>query len=324
MALMYSRFLPEKDFGQAEAYVELGLQSLAEAAVEDRERIFLRVFLMNGLAYIRNKQGRPEAALELCRQGVNLLDEKLEPSRHLLHRSVLLYNMAQVYSSLGEFDLAVEYLGQAMEYDPHYSEYYNERGNAYLALGRIGKAISDYRVAIDLSSPYPEVWANLGQALKLSQQIAEASRAYTRALDLDPRHRLAYVGRAQCLDMMGRTEEALDDYSSALELDRMQPFVLANRATLLFQLGRVEESLADLDAAIAILPNASSLLLNRAIALEALGRYGKAIEDLHGCLELPLEEEQRTEIRKQLLANELRASEAAQHDTSRVVQNSYV
>src|SRR5581483_4654490 len=114
----------------------------------EHERCFLEVFLGNGLAFIRHRQGRPEEALEICRQGFKLLEEKLVQDRHRLHRSVLLYNMAQVYSALREPDKAIEYYSAAMQYDPYYSEYFNERGNAYLSLGKSEQAIADYHEAI--------------------------------------------------------------------------------------------------------------------------------------------------------------------------------
>jgi len=286
LALIHSRFLPRPDFAVAESYVQQGLESLEKSALPESERLFLQVFTLNGLAYIRHRQGRPEEALELCRSGFELLEEKLGPDQHRLHRSVLLYNTAQVYGALRAFEKAIEYYSRAMELDPNYSEYYNERGNAYLSLFRPEEAIQDYRAAIRLSAPYQEVWTNLGQAYKLMQRMDDAADAYAQALDYDPTALLAWLGRAQALDALGRSAEALAAYSRALDLDPAQPLALANRAALLYDAGRTAEALRDLDEAVRLAPGDAGLRLNRAMALESLERRQDAAADLRAIAEL--------------------------------------
>ncbi len=296
LALIHSRFLPKPDFAKAEDYISRGLEVLEKADVPEHERLFMEVFLYNGLAYIRHRQGRPQEALAFCRSGFELLETKLRPDQHLLHRSVLLYNTAQVYAALREWNKALEYYTATMKFDPNYSEYYNERGNTYLNLGRLDEAIVDYHCAIELSAPYQEVWTNLGQAYKLAGRLPEAVEAYSHALDLDPHQVLPRLGRAQSYDALGRTQEALKDYSAALQQDPTQALALINRASLWYDAGELQKSLEDLDRAVALEPANADFRYNRSVALADLGRCAEAIRDLQFFLELRPDTAERDEI----------------------------
>jgi tetratricopeptide (TPR) repeat protein len=301
LALIYARFLSVPDFEKADAFVTKGLEALEQADIEDNDRHFLKVFTLNGLAFVRHRQGRPEEALELCKSGFALLQEQLRPDQHRLHRSVLLYNMAQVYAAMSLYDEALVNYGAAIEFDPNYSEYYNERGNIYLKIGRLPEAIIDYETAIRLSAPYHEVLINMGQAYKVLGSYDNAVEAYSKALDLNPDQVLPLLGRAQAHEALGRVEEAIVDYTEALKLDPNQPLALANRATLHYEAGRSEEAARDLDRALELDPGNPDLYQNRAIALSAAGRNEEANCDFLAYLKLRPDAEDREVVQAQIL-----------------------
>ena len=116
-----------------------------------------------------------------CRDCVDYLNTHLAADKHLLHRSVLLYNLAQVYNAIGSHDEAIEHYRAAITLDPNYSEYYNDRGSVFLHCGRLKEAEADY-----LSPPYFEVLTNLGQCYRLMGDMTKAIQTYSRALDIDP------------------------------------------------------------------------------------------------------------------------------------------
>jgi tetratricopeptide (TPR) repeat protein len=299
-AMLHARFLPEKDFEAAERYLDEGLQLLEGVDPDDENRDFLAVFLGNGLAFIRSRQGKPREAIELCLKGGERMRNPIRTSKHRLHRSVLLYNIAQVYTATREDEKAVEYFTAAMEMDPNYSEYHNERGNVYLAMGRYDDALRDYHDAIRLSAPFPEVWTNLGQCYRQMGRLEDAAAAYSRALDLDPAVEFARAGRAQALAGLGRSEQARWDYEALLNANPAQPLMLANLAALLYREGKVEESLARLDQAVELDPGNAGLYRNRAVALEALGRADEAARDLGTCLALLPEAADRAAVEEKI------------------------
>src|SRR5207248_1480612 len=118
------------------------------------------------LAMIRNFQGRGQDAIKLCQDGIEHLNMHLGTEKHRLHRSVLLYNIAQVYRVAGSHGEAIKYYSATIEMDPNYSEYYNERGSIFLQMGLLEEAHRDYLKAIELSPPYFEVFTNLGQCYR--------------------------------------------------------------------------------------------------------------------------------------------------------------
>jgi len=302
LSMLHARFLPQRDPEKAEHYLFEGLKLVDDPSLTHEDKHFLRVFLNNGLALVRHRQGRPEEAVALCETGYDDLSENMEDERHRLHRSVLLYNIAQVYSATGQYEKALEYFSATMRMDPNYSEYYNERGNALLKLGRFQEAIQDYRKAIALSPPYPQVFVNLGQCHRNMGQLEEAVAAYSRALDLEPSLALPRGVRAQTLTVLGRTEEAMADYDVLLRDNPDQPVVLANRAALRYGAGRIAESVEDLDRAVELAPEHPGFRRNRAIGLAELDRPEEAARDLEKFLELVPNAPDRAQVEERIAA----------------------
>jgi tetratricopeptide (TPR) repeat protein len=300
LAMLHARFLDPTDQAAAEGYLHRALDALHGAELPDHERHFLTVFTMNGLAFVRLRQRRVQEALELCSAGVTRLNEHLDPERHRLHRSVLLFNIAQVHAQIGPYEDAIAYFSQAMEMDPNYSEYYNDRGGVYLKMNRLQDAERDYLRAIELSPPYAEVWTNLGQCYRAIERMDDAVHAYSRALDLDPACTLAVVGRADALFALDRAELARNDYDRALTMEPEQPLVLASRAILHYEAARLPEAVADLDAAVELAPDVAELYQNRAVALRELGRGEEAARDLSTYLQLCPDAEDRAEVEESL------------------------
>jgi tetratricopeptide (TPR) repeat protein len=298
LSMLHARYFPERDFGKAEEYLDLGLELLEQSDLDEGDRHFQCVFNRNGLAMIRHFQRRHEEAIELCRSGYERLSSHLGEDRHRLHRSVLLYNIAQVKMAMGSYDEAIEHYTAAMAMDPNYSEYYNERGSVFLRLGRLEEALVDYRQSIELSPPYHEVFTNLGQCHRRRGEFALALEAYSRALDLEPDQVLPWAGRAKAREEMGFRDEAIADYSAALALDPAQWDVLASRAVLRYEAGQLEESLEDLGKAIDLSPEQADLYSNRAIVLADLGRHREASRDLERYLQLAPQSEDRTDVEK--------------------------
>ena len=302
LAMLHARFLKPADLSAAERLLQRAVDVLDGPGLDEDDRHFLAVFTLNGLALVRMRQGRVEEAIELCSAGVQRLNEHLHSDRHRLHRSVLLFNIAQVHAQIGPLETALDYFTQAMAMDPNYSEYYNDRGAVYLKLGRLAEAEADFRRAIELSPPYAEVWTNLGQCYREMHRRDEAVTAYTRSLDIEPRSPLALAGRADAYFALGRLDAALADYDRALALDPDRALVLAGRAIVRYESGRVAEAAADLDRAVELDPEMPELYQNRAVALRDLDRPEEAARDLRTYVRLRPDADDRAEVESLLTA----------------------
>lgn len=300
LAMLYARYRKPRDLARGEAYLDRGIALLEKSDLPKEEYHFEYVFNRNGVAMIRNFQGRHQDAIELCRQGIERLNQHLGADRHRLHRSVLVYNIAQVYSAMSNYAEAMEYYTAAMAMDPNYSEYYNERGNLYLRLGRLEEARTDYLRAMELSAPYYEVFTNLGQCYRRMGAMREAIEAYSRALDLEPNQALALAGRAKAYEELGDREAAIADYSAALARDAKQWETFASRGVLRYEAGDLNGALEDFDKAAELAPDQAGLYQNRSVVLMDLGRPKDAARDLEKVLSLDPTEEQRHAVEERL------------------------
>jgi tetratricopeptide (TPR) repeat protein len=300
MAMLWARYLRERDLAKGEAYLDEGLRLLQAADLPSEELHFQTVFNRNGLAMIRTFQGRFEEALELCQAGYQRLATHLAQDRHRLHRSVLLYNIARVYTMIGAADEAIRHFDAAIEMDPHYSEYYNDRGSTYLKIGRLQEALTDFLTAVELSPPYHEVYTNLGHCHRLLGSAAVAVDAYSISLDVFPDQPVTLFSRAQAYEALGDNERALGDYDASLAGEPGQWQAHAARAVLRYEKGQLAASLDDLNTAIQLYPNHADLYSNRALVLKDLGCFSEAANDLSTYLDLAPDAPDRSEAEQRL------------------------
>lgn len=296
LSMLHARFLEERDAEKAEAYLNDALELLEIAEVSEESCFFLRVFLKNGLALVRVRQRRPEEAAELCSWGFKYLDEHLDPQRHRLHRSVLLYNTAQVYARTNQPEKALDFYSDALKMDPNYSEYHNERGNVYQEMGRYQDALTEYKLAVELSAPYHEVHYNMGRCYLETGDLNNASRAFIASLDLYPNQPEAWLNLADIYEQAAQHEAALHAYGKAARWAENPADIYGNRAIVYYQLGRYQESLEDLNCAVEADPSCAELYQNRAVAREALNDSSGAAEDLQCYLRLSPQAEDRAEV----------------------------
>lgn len=251
LSMTYLRYLDEKDIQLAEEHIVEAVRLIAASynKIPDDDYYFLKVFIDNGLAFLKVRQNQPLAAIELCQAGYQLLTKKLNETRHDLHRSVLLYNSAQVYSMMGEHEEALAYYKSSIEIDPYYSEYYNEIGNIYQQLQNYELANQYYDKAIEYSAPYSEVYFNKGVGFFNQNKLEEAIASFNKSEDINPCQAELFLTRAEAFDELGDLESALRDYTKALEIDAGLVAAYVNRANVYYQQGRLSSALADLEQA---------------------------------------------------------------------------
>lgn len=282
LGIHHVRYANEKDVELAERHMLRALETVRAAhdLQQTRERPFLEAFIGNGLALIRVRQKRPVEAVELCRAGYEALTRGLDDDRHLLHRSVLLYNIAQVYVLLGLLEDGLDYYRHAIAMDPYYSEYHNETGNILQRLERYDEAVNAYVRAIDCGAPYPEVYFNKAVCHMRQAQADDALACFAETLELNPNQPEVFALRAELLAELGRPDEALAEYDGAILLGYQAIAARVNRAVLHFDRGANELALSDMDHVIAADPEEAAHYENRAVIHQAMNREDLRLRDL--------------------------------------------
>lgn len=282
LSMVYLRYLKQQDLEKAQYHIMQSKQEItaAQGKVSDLEHDFLSVFIDNGLAFLRVRQGRSEEALQLCYEGFNFLTVRLGDEAHKLHRSVLLYNSAQVYTLLGKTEQALKFYNEAVKMDPFYSEYYNEIGNLLQRLGQYQEAISMYESAIKYSAPYSEVYSNKGMCHVFLEQWSSALECFAHSLELSPYQQDVYLVRGDVFCEFNEQDKAFADYSRAISLEGDSATARVNRAVIHYEREHYEAALRDMDRAIELEPDSVSHYENRAEIYKALGKDAQADADL--------------------------------------------
>lgn len=318
MAMLYTRHLPPGDHDETRAleWVNTAI-ALADRHPDPHRRIFIGAFMRNARALVELHRGDPEASLALVNEAIAMTDKDLGPDEQLLHRSVLLYNRAQVLNAMGDFPGSLRDYDLVISRDPEYGDYYFERAGVRRSAGQYDGALADYAMAIKLSPPFHEAHYNRADLLRelgdadaaladleyaavldpahvdtlvnlvdLQLERGDAQRAMdgiTAGLELDAANANLLTAKGSLLADSGDTDGAHASYTAALTSDPAFTAAWANRAVLHFAAGNAAEAVNDLDHAIAVADD-PALRANRAIALAELGEHSRAISDLDAAI----------------------------------------
>lgn len=315
MAMLYTRHLPkdQHDHERALEWVNTAIV-IADRHPEQKWRVFYGAFMRNARALVELHRGDSAAAMSLVNEAIGMTDGDLEPGEHLLHRSVLVYNRAQLLAASGDHAAALADYDEVISRDPDYGDYYFERATEHRAVGQYSEALADYASAIRLSLPFHEAHFNRADLLRelgdedgalrdldyaaelkpmnldtlihradllLARGELERARAdIDLGLSMDPQNVHLLSAKGSLLADSGDTEASFECYTAALREDPGFVAAWANRAVLSYTAGRITEAVDDLDRAIELVDDASALRANRAVALQDLGDHARALRDL--------------------------------------------
>lgn len=281
LSMIHLRYAVTPNLALAEKHILAAVDYIdaAEPDIAPDDFHFLKVFIDNGLAFLRVRQNRKADALALCQAGFQRLTAALGDARHRLHRSVLQYNAAQVYVALDQPQAALDHYAKSIAMDPHYSEYYNESANLLQGLERYRDALTTYDRAIRYSAPYPEVYFNKAVCHSQLEEWDAALASFAHSLELNPDQPEAYLLRAEVLAGLDRDEEALADLDRVIAADEGAVSARVNRAVLYFNQSAYERALADMDRVIALEPGNPEHYENRAEIFRALRDADRCTQD---------------------------------------------
>ncbi|WP_027086745.1 tetratricopeptide repeat protein [Cohnella panacarvi] len=285
LAMLNTRYFEVSNHELAKSYIERAI-AFADQIENKKRRSFHTVFNQNGLALIEMHLGNLDGALELVTEGWELLNRTLEANEQLLHRSVLLHNQAQLLAAKKDWDAAVDRMNDVIRLDPHYAEYYFDRGSYNSHRGHLEESIRDYDQAMKYSPPFPEVYYNRAGVLKRLGEIDLAMRDYNYLLELDPDHRDGLLNRATLFYESDRLEDARRDVLHGLRIDEANAELLCTLGLIEMADGNVDEAQLAFSRALASNPDFTEALTNRAVLYYECHQPELAIKDLNQALTL--------------------------------------
>ena len=189
----------------------------------------------------------------------------------------VLHSLGIIYSQLGKYDLAIQYLEQSLLIDSSIPDAYNNLGNIYLAKGALDKAISYYQKALQLNPNLAISHYNLGIIFQEKGQLDEAIKYYHKSLRLDPNYIRAYTNLGNALQEKGLFDEAIGSYLQALQHKPASAETYNNLGNALQEKGLFDEAIGSYLQALQIKPDSAETYNNLGNALQEKGLFDKAL-----------------------------------------------
>ena len=194
-------------------------------------------------------------------------------------------NRGGAYESMGDLDLALQDLDEALAIEPM-GEAHHNRGNVHFTQGRYALAIQDYGKSLELEHGNTGAYIYRGHAFKYLELYDDAIRDYNEALSLDLGNADAHLGIGIVHYLRGDHDGAIEHYDKALELDQANPNVYLNRGASFNAKGDYDRAERDFDKALALDPKNAYACFARGAVSIGRGDLDSGLRYLDKCLQL--------------------------------------
>lgn len=319
MAILNARLheRSRQDYDAAKSWIEKSQKFTGSMPVSPT-RAVNAAFLMNTLALVEMRKGRPDAAQQKLVEAVGLM-ARSAPELYGTESVILLHNMARLHVATGRNDLAIGHLSTLLSQQPSDSAAWFDRGMIHQRADRHEAALCDYDTAIRWEPAHVEAHFNRAQVLAALHRNDEAIAAYGRVIVLQPDFVDARLNRAillrergdlapassdiahalrcrpndarlLCLQGLiemglGHHAAASDAFTRSIDADPLLADPWANRAIVAIGRGDLRAALHDLTRALALREDAA-MLYNRGRLFESRRQWQKAADDYSRALVL--------------------------------------
>jgi len=209
----------------------------------------------------------------------------------------VLMMLANTYIKQDNYEVAHDYLSQAIAIEDAYAPLYTRRAFVSYKLENYQSALNDINAVLRLhpdNDPALEIRAMILEAMGRDAEFAQVSEcdsgmsqfatgsqlhamgdlnrameAYHCALNFNPENKAVMIQLAQVYTQMEEYEQALTYLDRALDIDRNNIFILSQRGHVHYLLGNYTAGLADVQRALRWNPDFASALETRELILMA-------------------------------------------------------
>ena len=196
------------------------------------------------------------------------------------------FNLGLALQARGQFDEAIAAYRRSCQLDPSEAKHHCNLGFALWNVGELDEAITESRLAIQRSPDFVEAHNNLGNALRDKGQIDEAIAAYLHALKFSPAFAEIHNNLGNALRDKGRITEAIAAYRRSIELKPDYAEAHNNLGNAVADQGRLEEAIVSYRRAIELKPGYTDAHCNLGNALKDQGLLPEAIAEYRRAVEL--------------------------------------
>lgn len=155
--------------------------------------------------------------------------------------------VANCYGELGDWDLALDAIGKAIEIDSMDVDYLASKGDILYDMGRTEEAIATYTSYINKRPDFYGGYYRRGFMKDNKRDVDGAIEDYSTSIMLDSAYTYAYLGRGDMYMLKGNKDVAMADYRKVVEQDTV--YGKENMAHYaLLALGEKEKAIAFMDS----------------------------------------------------------------------------
>lgn len=195
-------------------------------------------------------------------------------------------NLGWVYSSVYQWEEAIERYNKAIELNPDASTNYVNRGSCYRALGELDKAMADFTKALELTVNLPSAFVGRSSVFLDRRDLDSAINSADKALQMDGKNVQALINRGWARYLKNQQTEALKDLTQAIALDQAAMEAYVNRSVILLQQKKWDQARRDLDMAQKLAPEDPVVWLNIGELELAEGEFAKSMAAFEKAVEL--------------------------------------
>ena len=201
------------------------------------------------------------------------------------HSNLVTYLLAENYSQLGEYDLALEYVDEAIAQDSTDYDTGILKADILYCLGREEDAINQLTATITLAPEYYAGYHKRGFYKDNTGDVDGAIEDYTMAVSLEPTDAYAYMLRGDMYLQKGDTLLARADYEKVIQLDTVPD--VGSRAFYAYEaLGEEDKAVEFLDRILSENPDDASCWYEATCLYSRMKDMDKALSCLEKALEL--------------------------------------
>lgn len=185
---------------------------------------------------------------------------------------------AGVHAALGDIDMEIEYLRQALAINPTWSEVLCQLASAFEKQGDIEKATAEAERAVAVEPRDVESLTFLARLQWKLEHRDQAVATVLRAVELNPRYSTAWSMLSAYSSEMGQQDLAIETARSQTQTRPRDYRAWLTYATCLTERQNTDEALRALDEAIRLHPTDTDAYSQKAIQLTIAAEFDAAIE----------------------------------------------
>ncbi|MBC8312295.1 MAG: tetratricopeptide repeat protein [Candidatus Marinimicrobia bacterium] len=129
------------------------------------------------------------------------------------------FKLARTYFKMRDYENTKNYLEKNLEVDPNQEQSEKMLGDIYRSTGESDQAIEHYNLAISINGNYHQAYYSLGTTLLSNGDLKNAKIALQSAIQLDSNYAKAYGALGTVEQELGEIDSAINNFIQATSLD---------------------------------------------------------------------------------------------------------